>query len=91
MINHIFFLYLVLINAVTFAVYALDKRKARHGGWRISECTLLLLATAGGAFGAYTAMKFFRHKTLHKKFTILVPLLIIIWLTIAVFLFGVTF
>ena len=40
--------YLLIINLVTFAVYGIDKRRARQGRWRIQESTLLLLAVAGG-------------------------------------------
>ena len=34
--------YLIAITLVTFCVYGLDKWKAQHGRWRVSEATLLL-------------------------------------------------
>ena len=39
--------WLAVINIVTFLAYGLDKWKARHHRWRISEGMLLFLAAAG--------------------------------------------
>ena len=36
-------IYLLAINAITFAVYGIDKLKAKRTKWRIPETTLLLL------------------------------------------------
>jgi uncharacterized membrane protein YsdA (DUF1294 family) len=62
--------------------FGIDKLKARRGAWRTPESTLLLLAAIGGSFGAFLGMKVWRHKTQHKKFTILVPLLMAIHIAI---------
>ena len=43
--------YLLVINAVTFIVYGIDKYKAKKAKWRIPEATLLLLAVLGGSIG----------------------------------------
>ena len=59
--------YLIVINILTFAVYGIDKWKARQGSWRISEATLLMLAVIGGTIGALLGMQVWRHKTKHKK------------------------
>ena len=77
--------YIIIINLIAFSAFAIDKYKARRSKWRISENTLLLLATIGGSIGAYTAMKTFRHKTSHKKFTILIPLLIIVHIALVIY------
>lgn len=66
-------LFFTALNLLTFTIYGIDKWKAIHGYWRISEKTLLLLALAGGSVGALFAMYFFRHKTKHKKFVYGVP------------------
>lgn len=67
--------YLLCISLLSFALFGLDKWKAVHGYWRISEKTLLLTALAGGFFGALAGMYFFHHKTRHKKFVYGVPLI----------------
>ena len=82
-----FVLYLVVINIFTFFVYGVDKIKAKHDRWRISERTLLLLALVGGFFGAFSGMKLFRHKTQHRKFIIGVPIIAILWIVVGVYLF----
>lgn len=65
--------YLVVINIATFIAYGLDKLKAKHHWWRIPEKWLLLLAVAGGSVGAILGIKFWHHKTNHKKFKYGVP------------------
>lgn len=69
---------LILLNIITFAIFGLDKWKARQGQWRIPEKTLLLLAAVGGSLGAWSGMMIWRHKTQHAKFKIIVPLLLIV-------------
>lgn len=72
--------YAVLINVIAFGVYGLDKYKAKAGSWRTPEKTLLLLAAVGGSIGALLGMKVFHHKTMHKKFYIGVPLILVLQL-----------
>ncbi len=43
----------------------------------ISEAVLLLAALIGGSIGALAGMYGFHHKTLHRKFTVGVPLILI--------------
>ena len=76
--------YLLLANAVTFITCGIDKYKAKKGKWRISEATLLLMAVFGGSIGAWLGMKAFHHKTMHKKFYIGVPVIIILQIAIMV-------
>ena len=76
-------LYLLLSNLVAFVVYGIDKYKARKGKWRIPESTLLTLAMFGGSIGAWLAMKAFHHKTMHKKFYIGVPMIIVLQMIFA--------
>ncbi|MBQ8020059.1 MAG: DUF1294 domain-containing protein [Paludibacteraceae bacterium] len=80
MTMNILYIYLAIINVVAFAAYGWDKWKAQKSKWRTPESTLILFAAIGGALGAYAGMKCFRHKTQHKKFTILVPLFLIAWI-----------
>ena len=78
--------YLLVINAVAFIVYGIDKFKARKGRWRIPEATLLLLAIVGGSIGAWLGMKAWRHKTMHLKFKYGLPAIILLQLALAVYL-----
>ena len=81
-------LYLLLINVVTFFVYGIDKYKAKHAKWRISEATLLLLAAIGGSIGAWCGMKVWHHKTMHKKFKYGVPVIFILQVALAVWIIN---
>ena len=84
--NKVIIIYLVAVNLIAFIVYGLDKLQAKRGGWRISESTLLWLAAAGGSVGALTGMQTWRHKTLHKKFTLGVPAILLVQLALIVWL-----
>lgn len=75
--------YLLGINLLTFFVYGVDKLKAKHKKWRISEFNLLLLACIGGSLGAWCAIKLWRHKTLHKKFKYGISIIFLLQLLIA--------
>ncbi len=77
------FLYLLLINALGFMLMLIDKHKARKKKWRISEATLMGVAALGGSIGSLMGMYTFRHKTLHKKFTIGIPAILIAQLLLA--------
>ena len=78
--------YLFIINAVGFAVMLADKYKAKKNLWRIPEATLLGIAVIGGSIGVYAGMRLFRHKTLHLKFSIGVPIILAIQMVLCVFM-----
>ena len=79
--------YLVLVNLIAFALYGIDKRRAKQGAWRISEYTLLLVALLGGSLGALLGMRYFRHKTRHRKFRYGVPLILLLQLGLGLYFF----
>lgn len=85
-INYIVIYYLLIINAVAFIVYGIDKFKARKDRWRISEATLLLLALVGGSIGSWLGMKVWHHKTMHLKFKYGLPAILLLQLALAVYL-----
>ena len=66
------------MSMATFIVYALDKRAARQGGWRVGENTLHGLSLACGWPGALLAQQLLRHKSVKPAFRR------IYWLTVAV-------
>ena len=78
---------LIIINIITFFVYGLDKLKAVNHWWRIPEWVLLGLAVAGGSVGAYLGMMIFRHKTLKPLFRFGVPVIVLLHVMIAVFVY----
>ena len=78
--------YLLAINALSFILFGLDKYKAKKGKWRISEATLLMMAVIGGSIGAWTGMRLWHHKTMHKKFKYGIPIIIIMQVSLVVYL-----
>ena len=64
----IYLAFVVVMSIIAFFTYFADKNKAKRGKWRIKESVLLGLGFFGGAVGALTAMKVFRHKTKHWYF-----------------------
>jgi len=62
--------YLVVANLVSFAMFGVDKQRARAGQRRISERALLLSAVVSGTIGAWVGMSVFRHKTAKRSFQV---------------------
>ena len=83
-----YLIYLLAVNAVTFIVYGIDKYKAKHAKWRISEATLILLAVIGGSIGAWCGMKVWHHKTMHKKFKYGVPVILLLQVALTVWIIN---
>ena len=81
-------IYLLIVNLIAFVLYGVDKSRARREKWRIPEATLIGVAAAGGALGAFVGMKVWHHKTKKLKFTILVPLFLIVWLAGLFYLYS---
>jgi len=71
-------IYILLINLITFCIFAIDKVKAMSGTWRISEKTLLGISLVGGALGGMLAMELCRHKTRKPLFRYGLPMMIVI-------------
>ena len=79
-------IYLLLINAVGFGVMLYDKYLAKNNLWRIPEKTLLGIAAFGGSIGCWLGMYTVRHKTKHLKFTIGIPVILVVQIGAAIFL-----
>ena len=84
--KELFFVYLLIVNALGFVLMLADKRKARKKKWRIPESTLMLVALIGGSIGCLSGMYLFRHKTRHPKFTVGVPLILALQVVFAVWI-----
>ena len=84
------FLYLAIINALGFVVMLVDKHRARKNLWRIPEARLMGIALLGGSVGVLTGMHLARHKTMHLKFTLGVPVILAVQIVTAVLVFSYT-
>ena len=58
------------MSVACFAAYGLDKSRAVHGGRRVPELTLQILALSGGWPGGLLAQRRLRHKTKKPAFLI---------------------
>ena len=79
--------YLLLVNIAAFVMFGIDKYRAVHDRWRIPEARLLTSAVIGGSIGALMGMMVWRHKTLHLKFVLGIPAIILIQAAAAYMLF----
>lgn len=70
--------YLLLINALGLLLMRIDKKNAVHRRWRIPELALLTVAAIGGGLGSLAGMYLFRHKTRKTRFTVGLPILIVL-------------
>ena len=75
---YIALLYFFVISLTAVIICVVDKRNARRGKGRISEKTLFAVAVCGGAAAMYVTMLKIRHKTLHKRFMIGLPIIILL-------------
>lgn len=74
--------YFAIISFVTIIVTVIDKINAKRSRRRIPEDFLMTLAILGGSVSEYLTMKIIRHKTLHKKFMIGLPVITLIQIMI---------
>lgn len=80
--------YLIVINIMTFIIFAYDKLMSKLKRRRISENTLLLLSTIGGIFGAIVSMIMFRHKIKKRSFLICIFASILLQICIGLFVIS---
>ena len=83
----VIFIYLIVINILTFLIFGIDKWKARRGKWRIPEGTLIWMSILGGSIGALVGMYLFRHKTQKRKFNLGIPAILLAQVILAYFIF----
>ena len=76
------YIWLIIINIITFAVFGIDKKKAIDGKFRVSELTLFVLSLLGGSLGGLIAMHTFHHKTRKWYFKFGIPLILMAWIAL---------
>ena len=86
MLIKILLVYLLIVNALGFILMLVDKIKAKKNLWRIPEKTLMMVAVIGGSIGSYAGMRIFRHKTMHPKFYIGIPVILALQIMAAAYL-----
>jgi len=83
----IILLYLAIVSLVSVIVTIFDKLRAKSGGWRVPEKTLLLLSFLGGSVAMLFTMNLIRHKTKKAKFMVGIPLIIVLQCFIAYYIY----
>ena len=66
-----------LLNLITFAMFGIDKGKAKKGASRIPEKVLFSLSIFGGLIGGWVGMVIFRHKTKKASFLVVMSIITI--------------
>ena len=76
--------YLIFISVLAFVFTVYDKIAAKKlPSHRIPEKTLLIISAFGGSAVMLLTMLLIRHKTLHAKFMVGIPIIIVLQLVIA--------
>lgn len=75
--------YVVVIGALTYGMYAYDKRRAQAGDWRVPESTLHLLELAGGWPAAFLAQRWLRHKSSKASYQFTFWLIVVVYQFVA--------
>ncbi len=88
MIDLILFIYLIVINLISFLTTAYDKYCAKRNRYRIPEKTLLLLSFFAGAFGVLAAFWLTHHKIRKKKLYICVFSLALVYFFLVLYWIG---
>lgn len=70
--------YFIVVNAMTYLMFYLDKKAAIANRRRVPEKTLLLVAFLGGSPLAIVAMNHLRHKTVKQPFKNILILIIVL-------------
>lgn len=78
-------LYFIIINVIGFLAMAIDKWKAKNNAWRIPENTLFSITVLGGGIGTIAGMYVFRHKTKKPKFTIGMPIILVLEIVLVIY------
>ena len=76
--------YLIIINIITFILFAVDKFRAMNKQWRIRESVLLGSSIIGGALGGLISMYTFRHKTQTAILKYGMPIILLLHIALAV-------
>lgn len=82
------FLFLIVMNTLSFTLMGMDKLRAKRGAWRIPEKTLFAVTALFGGLGGVLGMRVFHHKTRHRRFAVGFPVLLLIQAAILAAIYG---
>lgn len=85
-----FLVYILVVNVITFMLFAIDKWKAKRNRWRIPEKMLLGFSFFGGAIGGLIGMRLCHHKTQKKRFSLGIPMMIVLHFLVIIWLWKST-
>ena len=87
--HKVLIIYLVVINFITLAAFAIDKIAAIEGRSRIRIVTLLGLAFIGGSLGGLIGIYLFRHKINIDYVTVGIPLIMVMQVVVTFYLMNI--
>jgi len=76
--NPSFWLFIVIVNIITFPLFYFDKRNAVRGGWRVSEKMLYIFVLIGGTPAVFLGQKILHHKTRKASFKIIFWMIVLL-------------
>ena len=79
-------LYVIVMNIFGFYMMWSDKRKARRDAWRTPERNFFIVSLLGGSIGWWAGMYVFHHKTQHIKFTVGIPVVLLLQISVLLWL-----
>ena len=90
MIVKLCLVYLVAVNILATFICIYDKVQAKKKKWRVPEKILFLVSFLGGATAMYFTMIIVRHKTKHKRFMFLLPLISVLQIVLFLYIINLT-
>ena len=81
-------IYLLTVNALGFALMTVDKYQAKKNLWRTPESSLMTVALLGGSIGSLLGMYTVRHKTKHLKFTVGIPVILVLQIAAVIWILA---
>lgn len=79
---NVFYIYLIVINIVSFLVVLYDKNRAINEQFRVPEKVLFLLTLIGGSAGIFAGMRMLRHKSSKNSYKLTVSIIVMIQIVI---------
>lgn len=76
----IFLIYLAAVSAAAVILTVSDKCCSKRKRRRVPEAVLFFTAVLGGSTAMYLTMLLIRHKTLHKRFMLGLPAILLVQL-----------